>query len=483
MFNRSVMCLLYLCCAGSAVPSIAQNTRATPAYREMKSFLDAIPAIDTHDHIRPFDHLRSDADPGSNDEAMNLRALLQHCYYAWFNPLAPHPADMSFDDWWGKAKHNFDNARATTFYRFLLPALQDLYGVDFDRMTDDQARELDRKIIENYRDPRWLYEVVTERANIEVMVVDRYWAPLEMRSDYSFAVPVLNVNSLVAASCPSEQEQPHSDPYWYAKAHGFKVDSLDDYVTLLDRMIADAKQHGLPCLKNTLAYSRTLEFRNVPKERAAKAFGRPRKELKPDEMRDFEDFVMWRICELAAKHDLPIQIHTGQARIQGSNPMLLVDMIEANPKTKFVLFHGGFPWVGETGAIVMRHTSHVWVDSVWLPTLSYTMAKRAFHEWLEVMPSDRIMWGADCGHAEGIYGATELTRRCIAEVLVEKVAAGDLTEEHARRIGRQILRDNALALFPVLKQHLWKHTGKKMEPETATTGPQGTWRGLHSQPK
>ena len=59
------------------------------------------------------------------------------------------------------------------------------------------------------------------------------------------------------------------------------------------------------------------------------------------------------------------------------------------------------------------------------------MAKRAFHEWLEVMPSDRIMWGADCNHAEGIYGATELTRRCLAEVLAEKVDRGDLREEHA----------------------------------------------------
>ena len=113
-------------------------------------------------------------------------------------------------------------------------------------------------------------------------------------------------------------------------------------------------------------------------------------------------------------------------RIQGSNPMLLVDLIEANPRTKFILFHGGFPWVGETGVIVMRHGSHVWVDSVWLPTLSYSTAKRAFHEWLDVMPSDRIMWGADANHAEGIYGATEFTRRCLAEVLAEKVDRGDL---------------------------------------------------------
>jgi len=122
------------------------------------------------------------------------------------------------------------------------------------------------------------------------------------------------------------------------------------------------------------------------------------------------------------------------------------------------LFHGGYPWVGESAVIGMKY-ANVYLDSCWLPTLSYTMAKRAYHEWLEAMPSNRIMWGADCNHAEGIYGATVFTRRCIAEVLAEKIDRGDLTEEHALRIGKQILRDNALELFPQLKERLWK--GKK----------------------
>jgi predicted TIM-barrel fold metal-dependent hydrolase len=226
-------------------------------------------------------------------------------------------------------------------------------------------------------------------------------------------------------------------------------------LVVLDRLMADAKSRGAACLKQVCAYTRTIEFRRVPRERAAAAFGLPRSELTPEQIRDFEDFVMWRITELAAKYDLPIQIHTGQARIQGSNPMLLVDLIEANPRTKFILFHGGFPWVGEAGIIAMRYP-HVWLDSVWLPTLSYSAAKRAFHEWLEIMPSSRILWGADSNTAEGVYGATELTRRCLAEVLAEKVAAGNLCEEDALRIGRQILRDNALQLFPQLKERLWK---------------------------
>jgi predicted TIM-barrel fold metal-dependent hydrolase len=135
--------------------------------------------------------------------------------------------------------------------------------------------------------------------------------------------------------------------------------------------------------------------------------------------------------------------------------MYLVDAIEANPKTKFILFHGGYPWIGETAVIAMRH-KNVWIDSCWLPALSYTMAKRAFHEWLDAVPSDRIMWGADTVHAEGIYAATEFTRQCLAETLAEKVERGELREEHAVRIGRQVMRENALKLFPKLRGLLWR---------------------------
>jgi hypothetical protein len=85
------------------------------------------------------------------------------------------------------------------------------------------------------------------------------------------------------------------------------------------------------------------------------------------------------------------------------------------------------------------------------------------------MPSDHLMWGADCNHAEGIYGATEFTRRCVAEVLAEKIDRGDLREDHALRIGKQILRDNALQLFPQLKDRLWKHKSKLVPPSKSVS--------------
>lgn len=449
---KRVFCLICVVLAQTSVR--ADDVKTTDVYKRIRAAIDAVPAIDTHDHLRPFDQIaeRNRTDVGYG---MTLHSLWRGSYYPWINPLTPWNEGESFDSWWAKAKYDFADARATSFYRYVLPAFQDLYGVDFETMTDDQARKLNQQIFDNYRDDRWLKETVTKRANIELMLIDPYWARLKFERSYQFAVPILNVTAMVDGTHASSFASSTDSPYEFASQKGKSIQSLDDYLNVIDMIFEHAVAHDAVCLKSTLAYQRTLDFQDVPKARAERAFGRPAKQLSADELKDFQDFIFRRVCELSAKYDLPFQIHTGQARIQGSNPMLLVDLIAANPQTKFVLFHGGFPWIGETGVIAMRH-KNVWIDSVWLPQLSYTMAKRAYQEWLEVMPSDRIMWGADTVNAEGIYAATLFTRQCLSEALAEKVVRNDLREAQAIHIGAQVMRGNALKLFPKLKRHLWK---------------------------
>lgn len=430
------------------------DIKKTDLYKRIRASLDAVPAIDTHDHLRPFEEIPG-RDVTDKGKGMTLHSIWQGSYYPWINPLSPWPEGKPFEVWWEKGQHDFKDARATSFYRYVLPAFTDLYGVDFETMTPEQARKLNDRIFENDKSEKWLNHVVTERANIELMLIDPYWARFKFDRPYRFAVPILNVTTMVDGHHPGSFTSSLDSPYDFAKQSGKEVKSLDDYLAAIDLVFQKAVASDAVCLKTTLAYQRTLDFQNVSKGRAEKAFGRPRSELKPEELKDFQDFIMWRLCELSAKYELPFQIHTGQARIQGSNPMLLVDLIAANPKTKFILFHGGFPWIGETGVIAMKYRN-VWVDSVWLPQLSYTMAKRAYQEWLEVMPSDRIMWGDDTVQAEGIYAATVWTRQCVSEALAEKVDRGELREEQALHIGRQILRDNALKIFPKLERQLWK---------------------------
>jgi uncharacterized protein len=428
-------------------------------YRRLKAYIDSIPSIDMHEHLAQFDHLSGYVETAEG-HGMNLYGLLNGSYMSRIGTLTPWKAGERFENWWSRAKHDFDDVRAMDFYRYIWLAIRDLYGVDLDHITDAQAADLNRRIGAHYRNQDWLDHVIHKRANIDLMVCDRYWKRFDFHADYSFELLTFNVTTLVWGFHSSEFVlgkgnfeimSQYDDPYLYARQQGLPMNSLGDYLALLDYMFAEAKKKDAICLKTTLAYMRSLYFAKVAKEKVEPIFGRSRSELTQEEVTAFEDFIMWRLCELSAKYDMPFQIHTGDARIQGSNPMFLVNMIEANPGTKFELFHGGFPWVRETGAIGAKFARNVWIDCVWLPTISYATARSAFGEWLEVMPSSHLTWGGDDSSAEGIYGETELVRHCWAEVLAEKVDREELAEDDARRIAKQIMRDNALELYPRMR--------------------------------
>ena len=194
-----------------------QSVVGSDTYRRLKAGLDAVPAIDTHDHLWPFERLPGlmETDRG---RGMTLFGLWRSSYYPQVGALTARQPGEPFDPWWARARHDFDDARATGFYRYQLPAFRDLYGVDFDRITDGQAKALDAKIFENYRDDRWVRQVVTERANIELMLNDPYWARLDFRTHYPFEVLVFNVTTLLDGFHPSEFKQPSDDPYRFARA-------------------------------------------------------------------------------------------------------------------------------------------------------------------------------------------------------------------------------------------------------------------------
>src|SRR5262245_62062322 len=88
--------------SATAVTLSADDTRSTELYKRINANLNAVPAIDTHDHLPPFDQL-----PGYNEteygKGMNLYGLWKNSYYTWYNPLTPWQPKMKFADWWEKA--------------------------------------------------------------------------------------------------------------------------------------------------------------------------------------------------------------------------------------------------------------------------------------------------------------------------------------------------------------------------------------------
>ena len=72
-------------------------------------------------------------------------------------------------------------------------------------------------------------------------------------------------------------------------------------------------------------------------------------------------------------------------------------------------------------------------------------------------------WGADCNHAEGIYGATEFTRRCLAEVLAERIEPRRAARR-PRETDRQTDPSRQRPLLFPPKDRLWKDKGALLKP-------------------
>jgi len=70
---------------------------------------------------------------------------------------------------------------------------------------------------------------------------------------------------------------------------------------------------------------------------------------------------------------------------------------------------------------------------------------------LDLVPANKIIgFGDDLRHVELVYGHIYEARRNIAQVLAERVARGDDTEEEALSIAQYLLHDSPVEAFKLV---------------------------------
>ncbi len=62
-------------------------------------------------------------------------------------------------------------------------------------------------------------------------------------------------------------------------------------------------------------------------------------------MKDFQDYLFFQVCQVAAELRLPLQVHTGTGQGKNTNALCLLEAIQKNPETQFVLLHCSYPWI------------------------------------------------------------------------------------------------------------------------------------------
>ena len=84
----------------------------------------------------------------------------------------------------------------------------------------------------------------------------------------------------------------------------------------------------------------SIHFEKVTSEQADRVFRLKESDIAQEDIRAFQDYLFWKICEIAAEVSLPLQCHTGMGQIIDTNVLQLNNVIR--DKSAGDVIHG--PW-------------------------------------------------------------------------------------------------------------------------------------------
>ena len=437
----------------SALAATQAAPSAAPEFQtDLLEAIDEIPLVNTHEHIIPEEERissRIDFFTLAGHYAINdviSAGLSGDDLSVVRNPAAPAEQRwQAFEPFW-------QSARMTGYGQALRIAIQDIYGVD--QISGATLPEINRRI-EAANRPGLYEEILIRRSNIAYSVLDDYWNAAPVRPDPRFFVCARKFDRFVAPQSVSDFRN-------LEELTDVSITGLAGLKRAMETSFQQSLDIGMVAVKSTLAYNREIHYAEVAERdaesslqsllganRTPPAAFRSRVE-RP--FRPLEDHMFHHLIGLAAMHGVPVQIHTGLHAgngnfIENSKPTHLTNLFFLFPQVQFDLFHMSYPYQGEAAAIA-KVFPNVYVDLCWAHIISPSASRRALHEMLETVPSNKIFgYGGDYRYPELSYAHAKIARRNIAQVLAEKVSEGSCSGEEALALGRKLLHDNPDALF------------------------------------
>jgi predicted TIM-barrel fold metal-dependent hydrolase len=414
-------------------------------YDSMKSYIDQIKVIDTHSHQgMPWKKRHNLFDAG-----MYLHTDLISAGMPEYTLEMKERHDAS--EYWDHTEAYLRFCRTTSYYTQFIYNYSELYGLEGSVLTKADflkySSEMDDKF-KNYGD--WL-DSCFERCNIDYMFADRVWQPFDTNFNQKYFRYVFRIDELVLDVTSSAQEKKitNAGSLKLLSKDELPVPDLQSYLSYIDEIIESLIEHDVVSFKIGLAYHRSIDFAKTEHNLAEQLF--LQQTFSDIEKKKLQDFIVSYIVNKSIDYKIPVQIHTGyrhgnRSLLDTGHPMKLLHLIYSNPKAQFVLFHGGFPWMGDY-MVLGKNFPNVYLDIVWLPQLSRSAAIRTLHEILDCVPYNKICWGSDVGNIDDAAGSLELGREVVARVLSERIDNGWISEEIAHDIAQRIFRENAIDIF------------------------------------
>ena len=388
-------------------------------YQRFYDFCAEQTVVNTHSHYLPDEQQSSDLD-----------WLLENAYVSWRGIGAREDRETYLR-----------RLRGNNYYHWLERGLRGLTGFD-QPLTTANWDAFSEEIRGQFPDAASMLRAMKDACRYRSVVLDAYWSPGSDDGHPELFDPAYRVNMYLFGWDAGRRDHNGNDPFavngWSPPA------TLEAYLKRMDDEIERNVRSGCSCLKLAAAYDRGLDFGCPTDDEARAAYGNPN--AAPAQVKAFQDRVFHRVCDAAARLDVPLQLHTGLGLARRSNALQLLDAIERHPDTTFSLMHGGYPWCDDLIALT-HNCKNVVMDLVWLPLLSVHRCENYLAEWIDVGDMDRITWGCDTWHCFESYGALLAVRHVLASVFSRFVDEGRMDVEYAECYIRHILCDNALTIY------------------------------------
>lgn len=165
------------------------------------------------------------------------------------------------------------------------------------------------------------------------------------------------------------------------------------------------------------------------------------------------DYFTHRLLESAADLNLPVAVHTGIIwdnwnDFTERHPRHLIPLLRQHRRTRFDCYHAGIPWVGTVG-VMGKTFPNLWLNLCWCHIISPEMTVRALGEWMDLVPSNKIIaFGGDYAlPVEKVYGHLVMARENIARVLAQRIERGLMDEDEALEVAHNWFYENPVALY------------------------------------
>ena len=395
-------------------------------------------------------------------EINGIRAIDNHAHPVLYT--APgQPADRGFD---ALPVDNMEPQSDPVNLRPNAPAMAEARLALFGRDSAAKQRSMEQKRA-NY--PAW----VLDQMGVEIMLANRVEMGPGIQPPRFRWVPYVDAlifpldNSQLAIVNPDRKaffalEDQLRARYLHDRGADKLPPTLAEYLSVVvTPTLEKQRQGGAVAEKFEAAYLRSLSFDRVDRAVADAVYRTYTGKPAPSALdyKPLQDFLFRYIASECGRLGMAVHIHTtagagGYFDVAGANPLLLEPLLNdpSLRKTKFVLLHGGWPFIGEITALLTKPNAFLDFSqqSLELPPAALAASIRA---WLEFVP-EKVLFASDAypylpemGWEESGWIASRNGRQALAIALTGMMRDGEITRARASELARMVLRDNAKSLY------------------------------------